>query len=112
MRGAPFLQRLRRRHALGLDGLHHIDGSRQPRCGGHWEGLRLRTEQAPWEAARPIEPILEVCRANRAFISKRRAPKPQSLAKLRKARPCRMVAASPRPVGSCEPRQSAPPNRL
>ncbi len=35
MRGAPFLQRLRRRNALGVDGVDQFDGGGEPRSGSH-----------------------------------------------------------------------------
>ena len=35
MRGAPLLQRLRGRHALGVDGVDQFDGGGEPRSGSH-----------------------------------------------------------------------------
>ena len=35
VRGAPLLQRLRRRNALGVDGIDQFDGRGEPRCGSH-----------------------------------------------------------------------------
>ena len=47
MRGAPLLQRLRRRNALGVDGVDQFDGGGQPGSGSHSKTFGSRIETGP-----------------------------------------------------------------